>query len=35
MTSMTVVPETGWTFEDLDALPPDGLRYELLDAPCS
>ena len=33
MTAMTVMPGGGaeWTVDDLDALPDDGLRYELLD----
>ncbi len=33
MTTMTVMPRehTEWTVEDLDRLPDDGLRYELLD----
>ncbi len=33
MTSMTVMPreEYEWTVDDLDRLPDDGLRYELLD----
>ena len=33
MTAMTVMPRdaTEWTVDDLDLLPEDGLRYELLD----
>jgi Uma2 family endonuclease len=33
MTAMTVMPRgvADWTVDDLDALPDDGLRYELLD----
>lgn len=32
MSRMTVLPREGaWTFDDLDALPDDGLRYELVD----
>jgi len=33
MTTMTVMPDgvTEWTVDDLDQLPDDGLRYELLD----
>ena len=31
MTAMTVMPRTDWTVDDLDRLPDDGLRYELLD----
>ena len=32
MATMTVLPREGaWTLADLDALPDDGLRYELLD----
>ncbi len=32
MTIMTVMPgATEWTVDDLDRLPDDGLRYELLD----
>ncbi len=33
MTAMTVMPRDAveWTVRDLDLLPEDGLRYELLD----
>ena len=33
MTAMTVMPRDAveWTVDDLDQLPDDGLRYELLD----
>jgi len=32
MSLMHVLPRDGeWTFEDLDALPDDGLQYELVD----
>ena len=31
MASVTVMPQREWTADDLDGLPDDGLRYELVD----
>jgi len=31
MTTVTTMPSHDWTVDDLDALPEDGLRYELVD----
>ncbi len=31
MSTVTLMPDTEWTAEDLDGLPEDGLRYELVD----